>query len=254
MFLNEVADECRDVFLPFAQGRHDDWKHAKAVIEVAAKCARGDHLGQIAVGGGDQPSVHANCADASQALELLFLKHAQKLGLEFERYVSYFIQKNRPAVRQLESADALRDSPSKCAALVAKQLRFKQACWDRRAIYFHKRVLAPGTQIMNRASDQFLSRAGFPLDENGGVGQGHGFDLLQDGAQQWAFAHNFLEVHLRANFVFQVEFLLRQLVLQFRDFPEREGVFHRDSDLSCYLDQQVHVALLKRGVTQTCKT
>src|SRR6266852_1382815 len=81
VFLNEVAHEGGNVFLPFAQGWHNEWEHAQAVIEVAAKCAGGDHFGQVAVGGCDQAGVRSNRADAPQPLELLFLKHAQKLGL-----------------------------------------------------------------------------------------------------------------------------------------------------------------------------
>ena len=138
---------------------------------------------------------------------------------------------------QLEPAYALRDGSRKGTPLVAKQFRFEQAGGDGRAIHLHKRVVAPGTQIVNRPGDQFLSRAGFPLDEHGGICGRYGFDLLQHGAQQWAFAHNFLEVHLRADFVFEVEFLLRQSISQFGDLLEREGVFNRDSHLSRYLNE-----------------
>src|SRR6266566_140029 len=212
VFLNKVTDECGDVFLPFAQGWHDEWEYAQAVIEVAAKCAGGHHLVQIAVGGRHQADVHSNRADIPQPLELLFLKHAQKLGLELERDVPNFIEEDRAAVRQLEPADTLRDGPCKGAALVAKQLRFKETGGDRCTIHFYKRVLAPGAQIVNSAGDQFFSRAGLSLDEHGGIGRSHGFDLLQDGAQRWAFAHNFFEIHLRADFVFEVELLLCQLV------------------------------------------
>jgi len=46
---------------------------------------------------------------AAQSLELPLLQHPQELCLEIEGSLADFVQKDRSAVRELESADALRD-------------------------------------------------------------------------------------------------------------------------------------------------
>ena len=136
-------------------------EHAQAIVKIAAKRARGDHFGEVAICGGHQADIHANRLRAAQSLKLLFLKNAQKFGLQLERDIADFVQKNRAAVRQLEPADALRDRSGKRAALVPEQFRFEQAGGNRGAIDFDERAFAPRAQIVDRAGDQFLARAGF---------------------------------------------------------------------------------------------
>ena len=50
-----------------------------------------------------------------------------------------------------------------------------------------------GLKPMNGARDQFLARAGFPEDEDVGVGRGHHFRLPQHALQRGARAHHLLE-------------------------------------------------------------
>ncbi len=141
MFFHEVADERGNILLPFSQGRHMYGEHPQAVVKIAAECARGDHLRQIAICGGHETNIHARRMRAAQPLELLLLQHAQKFGLQFERNISDFVQKNSAAIRQLKSADPLRDRSGKCAALVTEQFRFEQAGGNCGAIYFYEGAL-----------------------------------------------------------------------------------------------------------------
>src|SRR6202790_511208 len=224
IFLNEVAHERGNVVLAFPQRRHDERKHAKSVIQITAKCAGRDHGVQIAIGGGHQANIHSNRTHTPQPFKLLFLKYTQKLRMQFERDIPDFVEENRTAMRELESPGALRDRSGKGAALVAKQLRLQQARRDGRTIHLHECVIPPGTQVVNRSSNQFLSGSGFTLDEHGGIGRRHGFNLLQYGTQQGTVPDNFLEVHLRTDFVFEIKFLLRQLIFQLVYFLECQGV------------------------------
>jgi len=49
-------------------------------------------IGQIAVGGGDNPHVHADGPGSSQPLKFMVLKCTQQFWLQFERYFSDFIE------------------------------------------------------------------------------------------------------------------------------------------------------------------
>jgi hypothetical protein len=51
-----------------------------------------NHLGEIAVRGGHQSHVHLAGLGAAQALELLFLQHAEQLGLQLWRNVADLIK------------------------------------------------------------------------------------------------------------------------------------------------------------------
>ena len=46
----------------------------------------------------------------------------------------------------------------------------------------------PGTEFVNRTSDDFLAGAGFPADQDGGVGRGDCLDLDKNRAQSAALA------------------------------------------------------------------
>ena len=59
MLLDEVLDEHRDVVAALAQRRDADRDHVEAVVQVLLEAAVGDHLLQVAVGGGDDADVHA---------------------------------------------------------------------------------------------------------------------------------------------------------------------------------------------------
>ena len=77
---------------------------------------------------------------------------------------------------------------------------------------------------MNGTRQQLLAGSGLSLNENGGVGGRHGFNLLEDAAQAGALAHNVLEAVFKIDFVLEVLLLLAQLVAQLRNAAEGEGV------------------------------
>ena len=104
--LREVADERRDVVLALAQRRIHDRKHVEAVIQIAAKLFVRHHGDEVAVGRGHEPDVDADRPGAAKAFELLLLQHPQQLRLQLQGDVTDLVQKQRPAMRQLESADA----------------------------------------------------------------------------------------------------------------------------------------------------
>ena len=85
---------------------------------------------------------------------------------------------------------------------------------------------------MHGARDQFLAGAGFAVDQHGGIGGRHGLHLLQHAAQRLALADDLFELQLAADFVFEIQLLLRELVLQVGDFAERQRVFDGDRHLA----------------------
>src|SRR5262249_28447991 len=99
---DKVGHEQRNVLVPFPQRRHGQRNHVQTEKKIGAKATLTDFFVEVAVGGGDDADVDPERLAAADRLELLLLKHAQELDLRLERQLADLIEKERPAVRQLE--------------------------------------------------------------------------------------------------------------------------------------------------------
>ena len=73
---------------------------------------------------------------AADRLHRLFLQHAQHLGLRLQAHVADLVEKDRPAVGDLELAAPIGDRAGERAAHVAEQLAFDQLLGNRGAVHF----------------------------------------------------------------------------------------------------------------------
>ena len=95
---NKVAHQHGNIAGAIAQRRREDGKHLQPVIEVGAELFFRHHLGQVAIGGGNQPHVHLDRPRSAEPLEFALLQGAQQLGLQVERHLADFVQKQRALV------------------------------------------------------------------------------------------------------------------------------------------------------------
>jgi hypothetical protein len=89
-----------------------------------------DNLFEISIGGSDDADINLDGLAAADSLELPFLQHTQKLHLGIDGQLRDFVEKNRAAVRQLESSNAPLGRAGEGALLMSKQLTLHQACGD----------------------------------------------------------------------------------------------------------------------------
>jgi len=94
---------------------------------------------------------------------------------------------------------------------------------------------------MNRARDQFLACAGLPVNQHRGTGRSNGLDLVEDGAKGFATADDLFEALLGADFVFEIQLLLRELVLELSDLTISNGILDRDRYLARDLPKETEV-------------
>src|ERR1051326_2855583 len=153
VLLGEVSSKYRNILRVIAQGRSRDRKYLEAVVEVASKKLVAHHLGQVAVGGGDEPDVNGNGPGPSQPLERLLLQRPEQFGLQIERNIANLIQKQCASVRHLEAAQFLSQGAGECSFFVAEQLAFEKPGGDRSAIQANERLLPPRTEPVNRPGD-----------------------------------------------------------------------------------------------------
>ena len=83
-------------------------KHVQPVVKIGAEFPLLHHLSQVLIGRRDDPHVDLKGVAAAQALELLFLKGAEKFRLQFQREIADLIQKQSAAVRGLKAPDGLQ--------------------------------------------------------------------------------------------------------------------------------------------------
>ena len=79
--MDEVLDQGRDVFAPFAQGRHMAGRHVHPIIEILAKATFLHFLLDVAVGGRNQTHVDGHRFLAAHTFDLLLLQNPQQLDL-----------------------------------------------------------------------------------------------------------------------------------------------------------------------------
>ena len=100
---------------------------AQAIEEIRAEALLPDRLGEVAIGGGDQPDVGLDRLRGADPLELPLLQDAQQLHLELERQLADLVEEERSAVGQLEAAAASPVGAGEGTLLVAEELALDQA-------------------------------------------------------------------------------------------------------------------------------
>ena len=116
--------------------------------------------------------------------------------MQVERNVAHFVQEQRPAVRQLEAADLLRQGAGEGSSLVAEQFAFQQSGRNGGAVQRDEGEVPARTQPVDGARHQLLAGAGFTEDQHVRVGRRNHFHLPQDPPQGRAVADHLFEVLL----------------------------------------------------------
>src|SRR4029077_18265200 len=136
--------------------RNHDRKNVQPIVKITAEFITCNHLGQIAMSGGNQTHVDVMRAAAAKAFELLFLQNAQEFRLYGQRQVPNFVKKKSAGIRHFETADFLCYGPGKGTLLVPKQLTLQEIEGYSSAVKLHEWASAACAQIVNGVGDQFL--------------------------------------------------------------------------------------------------
>ena len=126
-----------------------------------------NHLLQVPVSRRHEPHVHFLCLCVAEALEFTLLESAQELRLQLERNIAHLVQKQRPLVGKLETADLLGDGARKGASLMSKKLALEQPGRYGRAIQLDEGTVLAAAVVMDGARHQLLTCPRFSQDENG---------------------------------------------------------------------------------------
>jgi hypothetical protein len=101
--------------------------------------------------------------------------------------------------------------------------------------------------VVNGARNELFARASLAGDEDRRLGGRHDLHLVQHAAEGSAVSHDVLKGQLTTDFLFQIEFFLRELVLERGDLAIGECVLDGDRHLTGDLGQKRDF-LLAKGV------
>ena len=102
--IDKVPGQNHDVLRAFAQRRNLNREDRQPEKEIFAELPLGHPLLQIAVRRGHDAHVDDQRLRAADPFEPLLFQRAQNLGLQGQRQITDFVEKQRAAVRQLEAA------------------------------------------------------------------------------------------------------------------------------------------------------
>ena len=132
----------------------------------------------VAVGGGDEADVHMQFIVAANAGVGAVLQETEQFGLERAAHVADFVQEDGAVVGFLDAAEFLFDGAGEGALFMAEKFAFQEVFRNGGAVDADVIVLAPLAQTVQGAGDEFLARAAFAQDQNGGVGRAEFCDQL----------------------------------------------------------------------------
>ena len=169
---DEMAGQGHDVLRPVAQRRNVDLHHVEPIEQILAKQPRGDLRLEVAVGRGKDAGVRAKVPVRADPRERAVVNHPQELGLKRRRQLRDFIEKDRPAVRLLEPADALLEGPGERSLFMAEKLALQEVLRNRGAVYPDHGSLCARAPGMNQVGDDFLAHPAFAREQDSRLGRG----------------------------------------------------------------------------------
>ncbi len=200
----------------FAQRWKVDVKHIQPEVKILPQLSAADGLLWIFVRGRKYPHVHRRFALASQPADFVVFQHAQKLRLRWRGHLADFVQQQRPAVRQFETADAPLCRPGERAAFVAEDFAFHQCFGNRRAVDGYKRSCGSRRELVNGARDDLLARSCLARDQH----------RRRTRRRQFHNAHHFLHLFRCPHQIAQSSGF-SELPLQHRKLPRVPGLAQR---------------------------
>src|SRR5260370_7280057 len=111
-------------------------------------------------------------------------------------------------------------------------------------------VRATGAQIMNGTRNQFFSRARLSINQHCRIRRRYGSHSFENFAQRSTISDDLRKIHFRADFVFQIEFFLRELLFQFPNLAVSKRVLDGESNLVCNLTKETDIRLTEGIVSE----
>ena len=132
--------------------------------------------------------------------------------MQIDGDIADLVEEQRAFVRQLETAHPGHRRSRERSFFVSEQFAFDQAGRKRGAAEPDERALSPRAQIVDRAREELLSRAGLAKEQNRGAGRRDNPGGFEDALQRCTSADDLAKALSEAKLVLEVTRLLLQLI------------------------------------------
>ena len=156
-----ILHQQRNIIAPLAQGRQFQIDYIQAIQQILAQLIIADGFVWVFIGCRQHAHIHGNFAVATDAPQRAIFQHAKQLGLQRDRHLSNFVQKQGAAIGQFKATFAAHNRACEGAFFVAKEFRFHQRFRDGRAVDGQEGIGGARTELMNRLRHQIFARARF---------------------------------------------------------------------------------------------
>ena len=157
----------RNVLAPVTQGRHPYGQHVQAVKKVFAEQAFTHQTRQVTRGRGNHACVKRQKLVGAQRFNFAFLQSPQQLGLQGQRHVANFVQKQSTAMGQAEFAFAALLLGAGIGTWGhAKKLSLQQGVGHRSDVQADERPIGTHRGGVDSMRQQFFARTGFAQQQH----------------------------------------------------------------------------------------
>ena len=162
MIFQQRIRQRHDIQCTFAQWLPVHGEDCQPVVQVFTEFVFPHVIGQIPVGGGNNPYIQGDGLATTDPLNLALLQHPQQLGLQARIHFRNLIQQDGATVGLLELARGGCNRTGKGALLVAKQDGLQHILGNCRAVDRHERLVRPGRLLVNIARQHLFTSSTFP--------------------------------------------------------------------------------------------
>src|SRR5260370_21517457 len=106
---------------------------------------------------------------------------------------------------------------------------------------------------MNGSRNQFFSRARLSINQHCRIRRRYGSHFFEYSAQRSTIPYDLGKIHFRADFIFQIQLLLGELVFQFPNLAVGERILDGESNLVCNLAKETDICLTERIVSESAE-
>ena len=138
----------------------------KAMIQVLAKPSHADGRCKIFARRGEHPGVGRLAARAPEAPDRTILERLQQLDLQRVGHQPDLVEKDRPAMSDLQQAGLGLPGIGERAAFEPEELGFEQRVGNRRAVDVDERRIRARTHLVDDVGDKPLAGPCFTLDQH----------------------------------------------------------------------------------------
>jgi hypothetical protein len=176
----EMVGEKQNIGAALAEWWNREHQDVQPELEILAEAAGFDGGGEIDVGESDEARFDAESFGAAEAFERALLQDAQEFALRSGRESGDFVEYNRAAAAELETAQFAFNGAGESAALVSEKFAFDEIGWQAGAVNLQEGRIAARAKFVHEPREVIFAGAAFAGDQQSGWRDGDFFSKFKE--------------------------------------------------------------------------